>query len=410
MPFGINPVQIDNTLNGLDANTLAQALADKQAQELAARTQQATQSASQAGQEYGQLAAAPPPELTPQDTFLPTLIGNIASVISQNPDFRKRAQDQLDQDRKALLDARAQNLRQLQDVYAQKAEAARQAGNLEAEEKARTQHERIAGALEQVQETQRQTNRIELQNLQGKQNLAEIAARGAEERKTESAKSAAVANAPGALDPYTVQTSVGRKFVDLTGLVGKDQSAFTKAARASGLPVLTGKDAQGARDVDRARRDMAALQDYIKTLLPRDAAGRALNAANMKISRLLQTNEQRAAFRTFQEAAIPALRAMAGSGGLRISIPLVQQAINNLPKDTDTFGTAMRKLRIIYTMLDNSESPLLEKNWSKPSLESARAKAITAARTDDDASLRALIRKYPELDNDEILLDVIRNR
>lgn len=408
MPFGINPVQIDNTLSGLDANTLAQALAQQQAQELAARAQQATQAASQAGQQYGELASAPPPDIMAQQAFLPTLIGNIASVISQNPDYRKRTQDQLDEQRKTLLDARARNLTQLRDVYSQQAEAARQAGNLEAEQKARTQHDRISGALEQVLENQRQQNRLDLQKLQGQQSLQEIAARGSEERKTNAVKAQQVA--VDNLPDYTIQTAVGRKFIDTSGLAAKDRSALVKAARAAGLPAPTDKESQALKDVDRARRDMMAFQDYVKSLLPRDAQGRALNAANMKISRVLQTNEQRAAFRTLTETAIPALRAMAGSGGLRISIPLVEQTIGNMPRDTDTFGTAMRKFRIIYTMLDNSESPILDRNWAKPGIESARSKAITAARTDDDATLRALIRRYPELDNDEILLDVIRSR
>jgi hypothetical protein len=84
----------------------------------------------------------------------------------------------------------------------------------------------------------------------------------------------------------------------------------------------------------------------------------------MKLSKVLQTNAQRAAFMTYRDAAIPVLRGMAGSKNLRITQQQVQLAIDNLPKDTDTYATALKKVGIIKRLLMNAESPLIDRNWT----------------------------------------------
>lgn len=163
---------LENTLNGLDPNTLAQALEEELMRGLAQRTTQATQAAQQAGQQYQQAAGAPPPQLAPEDIFLPTLLGNIASVIGQNPDLREKAQERIGEKHSDMLKARADNLMALRDIYGQKAEAASKLGNTEAEEKARISRDKMSRALDQLEEQRKQANAIELENMRHQHDLA----------------------------------------------------------------------------------------------------------------------------------------------------------------------------------------------------------------------------------------------
>jgi hypothetical protein len=171
----------------------------------------------------------------------------------------------------------------------------------------------------------------------------------------------------------------GRQFIDLTP-VFTDKAARGKAltlASKLGIPALNPQDATAIKDVSRARLDMQSLEDYVTGLLPSDAATRSQKYVGMQISKLLQTNEQRAAFQTWRDSAIPTLRGLAGSRGLRISQQQIQLMVNNLPKDNDTFGTAQRKLGIIRALLTNAESPLLSRNLG------AQRGAVAAGQTKD---------------------------
>ena len=198
MPVPYQP-SLDNTLQGMDPNTLAQALEQQLQQAMAQRTQDATQSAQQAEGQYAQAAAAPPPNLSVLQQFLPTLLGNIASTISQDPGYRERAQQGMKDERQSLMQARAQNLTSLRDVWSQRAEAAKNAGDFEAEADFRLKHEKIAKTLEQMQDVKDKEHAIALEKERqaGKSGddardhanrLREIAAQGAEQRKTLAAK------------------------------------------------------------------------------------------------------------------------------------------------------------------------------------------------------------------------------
>jgi hypothetical protein len=143
---------IVGTLAGMDPATLAESLRRQQEEELAARTLAATQSAQSAGQEYQTAAQAPQPELNIFEQLIPALFGNVASVLSQNPVFGERGQEQVQQSRATLLQARAQNLSMLREVWNKKADAAQQAGDFEAEAKARTKLESLHNTYDTVKQ------------------------------------------------------------------------------------------------------------------------------------------------------------------------------------------------------------------------------------------------------------------
>jgi Tfp pilus assembly protein PilV len=86
------------------------------------------QQAQQAGQTYQQAAAAPPPEQAPGAGFFDQLLGNTASVISQNPNYQKQAAERGQQSQKDLMTRRADNLMALKDQYDKQAAAAEKIG------------------------------------------------------------------------------------------------------------------------------------------------------------------------------------------------------------------------------------------------------------------------------------------
>lgn len=186
---------LGGTLNGMAVLSQMEALRRQQEEELARRAQEATAQAQAAQQAFGQVAAAPPPQLDPLAVFLPTLIGNVASVIAQDPGYRQRAQQGIQQQREDQFRARAQNLQALRDNALQLAERAQRVGDLELEAKHRGKFETLSKALDMLEQKERITasekaredelkGRKELQGQEHKNTLAEIAAREAAQRKT----------------------------------------------------------------------------------------------------------------------------------------------------------------------------------------------------------------------------------
>jgi len=161
-------------------------------------------------------------------------------------------------------------------------------------------------------------------------------------------------------------TRGGKQFFDASELQGKEKAAAMKWATQKGLSVAGSNEIGQLQDVDTARGNIEDIRGYVKSILPVDAQGRATEYPGIRLSALLQTNEKRAAFGAYRAAAIRNLRAMAGSKGLRINQAEINLAIkNDIPNITDTYGTASRKMDIVSQMLDNAESPILNRNWGK---------------------------------------------
>ena len=140
-----------------------------------------------------------------------------------------------------------------------------------------------------------------------------------------------------------------------------------KYAVQNKIVALNVNDSQIVKDIDRARRDVESMTIDLQGLLPADAAQRSAKYLGMKISSLLQTNEARASFdKTWRDAGVPILRAISGgSRGMRISQQTINLIIQNLPRSTDTYGTAQRKIGILNRMMDNAEAPVISRNWKR---------------------------------------------
>ena len=193
---------LQGTLTPQGPKTLEEAQAAQAAQEfqqfigqLSQQAQGASQGAAQAGQAYQQLAQAPSPQVDPMQAFVQTLLGNTASVLGETPQYREDAQKSLNDERMALLAQRAQTLASLKENYQQQADAAAKAGDLLAQTQLLEKKDRMAKAHEALhdkimqgyaldQQKERDKEAMERTEATHKGRLSEIAATGAEQRKT----------------------------------------------------------------------------------------------------------------------------------------------------------------------------------------------------------------------------------
>lgn len=254
------PTNITGTLSGLDALTLAQALEQQQAQELASRTQAATQAATQAGQQYQQAAQAPPPELNPIAALIPSLFGDVASILSQNPTYAERGQQQVQESRAQLLRNRADNLKASLQTWQQKAEEAQKAGDFEAEAKARSTLERQHRLYDEVskqadrsfQSEQKQKdreNQLELQRLRNEGALMSAQVNA----------SRPVGGATGqGFDPGSVAQSI------IEGQVAPDPTGFSRGQW--GMIVGEVRKLDPKFNLMKAGLDYRGVRQYVQTL------------------------------------------------------------------------------------------------------------------------------------------------
>ncbi len=168
------------------------------------------------------------------------------------------------------------------------------------------------------------------------------------------------AREPLDIDADIQTTTAGRKYIDLSLYQGKERNRARTAAGTAGATAVSKEQANALQEIDNARANQKSINDQIQDLLPRGVGGRILAVPTVKLEKLFQTDERVAAFNSWRTAAIQTLRATAGSKGLRINQAEIAQAIeNDIPKLTDTLGTAQQKLKNIETMLENAEKSIL---------------------------------------------------
>jgi hypothetical protein len=376
-----------NTMTPQGIQTPAEADAQKLLEQLQAATAAAQGQAGAAQGQYQQAAAAPPPDVGAMQAFLPSLMSNIASVISGQGSYRENRQADIAGQRKALLEARAQNLVALQANASQRADAAQKAGDLEAEAKIRTQMESLAKAHALVLEQTRSANDQALRASQDQASMDREQLRAKtdlEIARINAGARTAAAGAAGAGDSgdtdwigKNVITTGNRpdgtpmKILDLSPFVGKAKNVAMKWAAENGVVALGTKDVSTMKDIGRARFDIQTVKDFAEGLFPRDAQGRIVMTPQIAGQRIFQTEAGRAAYRTLTESAIPILRATAGSAGLRITREQIALTIQNLPKQNDTAEVAMRKFAILESLLNNAEAPIVSMDWRTPPARSS---------------------------------------
>jgi len=364
-----SPASLDNTLSGMDAQSQSDAMAQALQQALAQHAAEAAQQAQQAGQQYQQAASAPLPDINGLQALIPQLFSNVASVIGREPSYRENAQDTIKQQRSDLLKARAENLQALQDTFAQKASAAKAAGDVEAEQNALLKREQISKTLAQLLEKQHHEDALALEDRKQANSLEQIAARGAQSRQTNAAKpDSTSSDNMDFLNQSIITTSRGTKILDASGMTPTDMTKAKRWAAENGVRLGDQKTMDKLHNVEGARTNLQAMANQAAEILPPDWKSRIGQYGGITLSNVLHTNPTRSAFNTWRIQAIKQLTAIAGGmgSGLRVNQAEILQAVkNDIPTIHDDLPTAMQKINNVLAMLDRNEDPYLSQDWRK---------------------------------------------
>ena len=259
-PF-FDPASLQGTL-GPYLQLIAPALAQQQQaqDQLHQQAGQLQQQSQQAGQEYQQTAQQPLGAQSPGAGFYPGLFGDVASILTQNPEYQQRAQGQIKQQHEELVKSRLNNLTALKERYEQQADAARQMNNVDAETNMRAKADAVAKQTQVLLEGLRSQQEKDMLNqrqtgeekLQGQRDTAAM-----ERLRTEigAGKFNAAAGGDGAGDwsstiPVTQTdfgTFVNRTDVNAIPMKGGERASALGWAKNSGHAVLDQKavDAMG---------------------------------------------------------------------------------------------------------------------------------------------------------------------
>jgi len=157
----------------------------------------------------------------------------------------------------------------------------------------------------------------------------------------------------------------GTPYLNYSRWGGKDKNAAIKFAVANGMRALSQPEADGIKEVDNAKLNIQTMQQRIHDILPADWQARIAQSPGIKMSQLLQTNDNRAAFGDMRVAAIQQIRALV-TKGLRLNMAEINLAVNNdIPQLTDTYATAMRRTNDLNDFLSNAANSVLMLDRSK---------------------------------------------
>lgn len=140
---------LQNTLGPMGVLTQMEAERATQAEQLAQRSREAQTAAGQAGQAYQEAAAAPSPNVAPNEELINSLTGGLSQILG-NQGAAQRANQRTRDTRSALMQARSDNLTALRDSWSQKAQFADKAGDLEEKLKAQGKMEQLDKTLTQL--------------------------------------------------------------------------------------------------------------------------------------------------------------------------------------------------------------------------------------------------------------------
>lgn len=165
------------------------------------------------------------------------------------------------------------------------------------------------------------------------------------------------------LEQVTNTTMAGRKYINRDDLPKEAAGFMEQQAAAQGVRVVDKDTAGTLSDIDDAKANMQTMLNLVKGKLAASPAERIYKGPENKLEAAMQTDPTLASMGTFRNAAIKTMRAVAGSKGLRINQYEVQLAIDNdIPKMTDTWDVAAKKIDTLNKFLDNAENTHLTLN------------------------------------------------
>lgn len=339
--------------------------------------------AGAAQQAYQGAAAAPVPQVDPLEALVTRIGSSAASIVSGDKAYAERGVRSLDQMHTDLLRARMDNLTALKEGWDQKAAAARQLNNLEAEVNARAKSEQLAKTLDVMLQKQREAGAKERSDADNAAALARVRQQGANDLALERLRQSGKESEKGAtttavLDNFTTEYVDSRgsrvKYLNQNKVPAiKDRNAAVVRARGAGVPVLTQKQEDGLHLLEEAFGNIEGIAassigvlnpetgEYEGGFLPDAKTNWNPKTARNVFAARFQTDAQVAAFPSYRTAAINIIQSLASLGpGLRINQAEINSALKyDIPNITDTRAVAQEKLKNLRTMLTHVEDSLL---------------------------------------------------
>ncbi len=164
---------------------------------------------------------------------------------------------------------------------------------------------------------------------------------------------------------YATTYSVGGNsftFLDAT----KDKKAIKGIlayAQKNNFDVVTSaSQANDLVNIADANRKLDGQQQYLQGLLPNGALQRDLGGAGLNsLESYLQTDSDKAAYKTWLDASLDLAKAMSGTQGFRGNQTFLNQIRESMPMITDTLSTANRKLGVVRGLINDRLRALLPK-------------------------------------------------
>lgn len=190
-------------------------------------------------------------------------------------------------------------------------------------------------------------------------------AREAQGRATlaQSAAEAAAKRATGA-EPLGIESDVHvtpnqQSWVDLSKYKGKDYSAAQREAKAKGVKGVSAAEADALQNLTTAHSNIEEIRSHLDKLASNPAT-RFVTGPMNKVQAFFQTDEDLASWGTYRNQAIQAMRAAAGSKGLRINKAEIEMAIaNDIPAITDTRAVAEAKMSRLDKLFTTNTAAIL---------------------------------------------------
>jgi hypothetical protein len=176
------------------------------------------------------------------------------------------------------------------------------------------------------------------------------------------------------IDSDTKYTAGGTPYVDLSKYKGKDYSTAQQEAKANGVFGASAAEADALDQINTARKNMALINESIDKLPTHSMLNPIglVQAATNKVEAATGYDADLATFKTNTDAAVQAMKAVAGTKGLRLNKDLIKASLdNNTPSITDPQDVARDKYKKFMQFLDNQEKTILGQSGSASSTPAA---------------------------------------
>lgn len=347
MSSALPGISLNGTLDGMDVMTRMQALGKQRDEELARQALEASQQAQAAQAAYQQQAAAPPPQMEAMAAFLPTLIGNVASVIAQDPSFRQRAQQGLQAAKTEQFESRAQNLQALRDNALQMARRAESLGDLEAANKHRGQINTLEKQLEVIEKNKDRQLTIN-ENKRDRE--------AAERRARIAAGAAGVGGLGGGIGGVaSLASQVARGEIEFSSVPGELKSAVSQFMTTNQMRVVPAKVRTTITELSAGRvalKRISELSNKINTASWQKRIGQGLKRTAGGVT---QKDPDVAAFNAVRKGLLAALSRATGERGVLTNAD-VSRAKELIPSLFDSKDVAASKLKQFEDFFNEKES------------------------------------------------------